>query len=536
MKLIRSKTKFASSLGIFAFAAGYLIVALCANPDKALAVATGTPGLNPGAIAADAFSNLGIGTTPSSSVKFLIQAPNALSSNYAFSVIKQNGSTIIQAGNDGTVSIPGLVGAGANAANISAGPFGANVGNGNFSFPASVGIGTSTPSFNLDIFGPGSANSFVGIQAKDSFTNGTNQPPLQLGVLRDSTNAYSLPGIWLTGGTPTFSNVNFIYDATNLIFNAPSGKNISFRINNGSSAIFVSSSSNVGIGTAAPAVSLETNGIVRSDRLGSPPQYVQINGGDSSFLYITGQSNATNEKALLIQNLGSVGDTLGVGNNIYFDNGIAGSAVHRMVIDYLGKVGIGTNTPTSTLTVAGEIKTTSGGVRFPDGSLQTTASGGAGSWTATSSGIFYNGGSVGIGTTSPVSPLDVIGLSNTTGTLRLTAPNVTDAPWIDFNVAGVGVFGQITNSAGFRFKSSQDVSMIPGASGAFRVNNPAAPTTSFFTVLGSNGNVGIGTSTPAAKLDVAGAINLMADGTHDAPLQVGYTAAAPAGYYAVYAP
>jgi len=38
-----------------------------------------------------------------------------------------------------------------------------------------------------------------------------------------------------------------------------------------------------------------------------------------------------------------------------------------------GKVGIGTDTPTATLTVAGLIQTTQGGIEFPDGTVQTTA-------------------------------------------------------------------------------------------------------------------------------------------------------------------
>jgi hypothetical protein len=41
--------------------------------------------------------------------------------------------------------------------------------------------------------------------------------------------------------------------------------------------------------------------------------------------------------------------------------------------DKFGKVGIGTDTPTSRLTVAGLIETTLGGLKFPDGTVQTTS-------------------------------------------------------------------------------------------------------------------------------------------------------------------
>src|SRR5262245_28266173 len=44
--------------------------------------------------------------------------------------------------------------------------------------------------------------------------------------------------------------------------------------------------------------------------------------------------------------------------------------------DKFGKVGIGTTTPTSKLTVAGMIETSLGGLKFPDGTVQTTAANG----------------------------------------------------------------------------------------------------------------------------------------------------------------
>jgi hypothetical protein len=105
---------------------------------------------------------------------------------------------------------------------------------------------------------------------------------------------------------------------------------------------------NVGVGIAVPNVLFETNGIVRSDRTGVPTQYIQMN-GISSGNYLTAQSLAANEKALFIQNLAGVGDTLGTGNNIYIDNGIVGSAATRVTIDYLGNIGVGITAPTAQL-------------------------------------------------------------------------------------------------------------------------------------------------------------------------------------------
>ena len=56
--------------------------------------------------------------------------------------------------------------------------------------------------------------------------------------------------------------------------------------------------------------------------------------------------------------------------------GIRTNNHNRLWINSEGNVGIGTTNPTSPLTVAGVIEMTSGGIKFPDGTIQTTAASG----------------------------------------------------------------------------------------------------------------------------------------------------------------
>ena len=80
-----------------------------------------------------------------------------------------------------------------------------------------------------------------------------------------------------------------------------------------------------------------------------------------------------------------------------------------------GNVGIGTTSPGSLLTVAGLVESTTGGFRFPDGTIQTTAatggSGGANGWTddGTAVRLTTSTDKVGIGTATPNEQLDILG-------------------------------------------------------------------------------------------------------------------------------
>ncbi|HEY2962566.1 MAG TPA: hypothetical protein VGJ37_09145 [Pyrinomonadaceae bacterium] len=179
-----------------------------------------------------------------------------------------------------------------------------------------------------------------------------------------------------------------------------------------------------------------------------------------------------------------------------------------------GNVGIGTNAPAYKLDVAGPIRSSSGGFVFPDGTVQTTAGtggGGGSQWITSGTSIYYNGGNVGLGTSTPGVALDVA---------QNRAIRVGNA-----NLSSGGDRVHLANHAWYNGTAWQ----LDGAPGAlYQINgqqhlwwthNGAGSFTNLMT-LNPNGNLGLGTTNPSSRLHINGGVIGLASIANEVPFQL----------------
>jgi len=170
-------------------------------------------------------------------------------------------------------------------------------------------------------------------------------------------------------------------------------------------------------------------------------------------------------------------NTGSIANNFYVYDNVA-SAVRMTVASTTGKVGIGTTTPAYKLDVAGAITGTSVLVNgVPVASSTDTY------WSANGGGkISYNGGNVGIGTTTPTRLLSLSGSQSVISLYNSGTTTWTGLEMLANNGTLLAVIG------------------LDDATGRYGINMKSDGTEDF--TITQNGNVGIGTTTPAYKLQI----------------------------------
>jgi hypothetical protein len=338
-----------------------------------------------------------------------------------------------------------------------------------FDVSGSVGIGTSSPAYTLDVQGiygqsTTSTQPFV-IYGDSGDTNGLFR--IQMDSISDSfgTGARTFLG---DGGIDVFLGTgNSSYTPNNTYIALNYSGEISMGAGAATKHLVINTSGNVGIGTSSPGVKL----------------YVSASDAD----YATIIKN-TNTSGYGLQVL-----TAGSSTNLAFQVRTNNASTNAFQVLDNGNVGIGTTSPVTLLDVRGEVSVAYNatyGLRFYNdarnnwsyigNSISGSSAANLRFGDSTGEVVRITGGNVGIGTTSPSYTLNV-------------SKNVAGDYVAEINNTNT------TNGYGLRVK---------GANGTSSYILSANDGTNEVFIVRGDGRVGIGTTSPSEKLHTIGNVKI----------------------------
>jgi hypothetical protein len=403
-----------------------------------------------------------------------------------------------------------------------------------------VGIGTTNPNYKLHVEGTSFFNNTISSSGKLIIES--TQP----GIILRETDQIGTTHRWIDVESGTFrilqTNNDYSSFTTQFVINSSGNVGIGttsptarlhvsgstggvFEVDTagGTTTFYVSASGNVGIGTTSPADKLSV--ISGSVRIASSSLAGALYlGNDGNNIYLERDNNydlslvqnGDSNRALYLASAGNVYVNIDSNNNdtdkafIVQNNALkAGTELFR--VSETGNVGIGTSIPNNKLDIFGGTGTTLNMSNVDDGNrggkltFISSSATGRQFYVGTNSSIYNlvfgidsiekaridTNGNLGIGITSPTVRLHVSGSS------IITNPN----PGANSAVLLVQDDGTATT-----VKDGTTLRVVnDGSAGNFSVFEASSGVSDF--VILNNGNVGIGTSSPVAKLQVAGNVS-----------------------------